>query len=143
MTSIKSKKISNRASGNHFEMDFAMDLAKHGWWAHVMKQDSSGQPADVIAVYHGYAYLIDCKVCADNRFDLSRIEPNQWDAMQYWLNLHGSTPLFALKDGDGQVWMLDYIWARSLMEEGVKSVKCEERGHRLWGMEDWLEWICR
>lgn len=142
MTSIRSKKISNRASGNHFETVFAQKLAERGWWAHVMKQDASGQPADVIAVFHGMAYLIDCKVCAESRFDLSRMEPNQLDAMEYWLNLGGTTPLFALQDARGHVWMLDYWWAKSLLDDGVKSVKCEEHGHRLWRMEDWLEWIC-
>lgn len=136
------KKPSNRSAGNRFEVEFAETLAANGWWAHVMKQDASGQPADVIAVYHGMAYLIDCKMCSSNRFEFRRIEPNQADAMEYWLSLGGTTPKFALRDPQGQVWMLDYAWAKVLMDQGEKSVLCEERGHRLWKLEDWLKWLC-
>lgn len=142
MSSIKSKAKSNRANGNRFEVEFAELLAGRGWWAHVMKQDASGQPADVIAVYRGMAYLFDCKICMDDRFDLSRIEPNQQDAMGHWVNLGNTTPMFVLKDSNGQIWMLDYLWAATLRTHSEKSVKCEERGHLLWRMEEWLAWLC-
>ena len=39
----------NRKVGNGFEKDLCRDLAKCGFWAHNLAQNSQGQPFDVIA----------------------------------------------------------------------------------------------
>ena len=40
---------SNRAVGNAFEQQLCEMLFEYGFWVHNLKQDNSGQPADVIA----------------------------------------------------------------------------------------------
>ena len=67
----------NKTMGNHFEEELCELLAEQGFWAHNLAQNQVGQPADVLAVRDNIAVLIDCKVCSNNRFPLSRIEPNQ------------------------------------------------------------------
>ena len=52
-------KNSNKTSGNKFEDDFSIILAKNGFWAHVMQQKKEGQPADIIAVKGKFHTLID------------------------------------------------------------------------------------
>ena len=73
---------SNKALGNAFEREFCEELASKGFWVHNMAQNKDGQPADVIAVIDGYPFLIDCKVCAHDKFPLKRIEENQRNAME-------------------------------------------------------------
>ena len=68
---------SNRAVGNAFEQELCELLFGYGFWAHNLKQDNAGQPADVIAVKNKVAYLIDCKDCSAKGFDLRRVEDNQ------------------------------------------------------------------
>ena len=55
------KSTVNRTVGNQFEEELCGLLAEHGWWAHNMAQNQTGQPADVIAVKNNIAVLIDCK----------------------------------------------------------------------------------
>ena len=74
----------NKTMGNHFEEELCELLAEQGFWAHNLAQNQVGQPADVLAVRDNIAILIDCKVCSNNRFPLSRIEPNQEAAMTMW-----------------------------------------------------------
>lgn len=71
----------NKTLGNHFEGELCELLAENGFWAHNLAQNQAGQPADVIAVKNDVAILIDCKVCSNDRFSLSRIEDNQEMAM--------------------------------------------------------------
>ena len=89
---------SNRAVGNGFETELCELLFGYGFWSHNLKQDSSGQPADVIAVKNKVAYLIDCKVCStDKGFDLRRVEDNQELAMEMWEECGNGQGWFALK----------------------------------------------
>ena len=92
--------MNNKKSGNQFETELCEILSKHGFWCHNMAQNSDGQPADVIAVKNGYAYLIDCKVCSTGRFALNRIEENQALAMKLWRECGNGGGWFALKFGD-------------------------------------------
>ena len=97
--------MSNRKSGNQFEAEFCEILAEEGFWTHNLAQNSAGQPADVIAVKEGKAYLIDCKVCSRDRFSFSRIEGNQFMAMELWRDCGNGEGLFALEFSD-QVYMV-------------------------------------
>ena len=89
--------MSNRALGNSFESELCDKLYHYGFWTHNMTQNKAGQPADVIAVKNGKAYLIDAKVCSDGKFPLSRIEENQELAMTLWKECGNEQGWFALK----------------------------------------------
>lgn len=134
--------MSNIKDGTRFEKEFCEVLADNGFWVHRIVQNSAGQqPADIIAVYHGIAYLIDCKVCANDRFRFSRIEDNQRMAMDKWVALKGTMPKFALKDSKGRIWMLDYQRAKAEEEAGFKGVPCGEGRKFLVSLDEWLEWV--
>lgn len=89
--------MSNKKLGNSFEAEFCEILAEHGFWCHNLAQNAAGQPADVLAVKDGDAYLIDCKVCSQGKFQFSRIEDNQELAMELWHDCGNGDGLFALK----------------------------------------------
>lgn len=98
---------SNRAVGNAFEQELCEMLFEYGFWVHNLKQDNSGQPADVIAVKDKIAYLIDAKDCSAKGFDLRRVEENQITAMQLWHECGNGQGWFALRVDD-EVYMLSY-----------------------------------
>lgn len=100
--------VTNRSSGNAFERRFCAMLAERGFWAHNMAQSACGQPADVIAVKGRTVWLIDCKVCSNDRFDLKRVEPNQLTAMDLWTTKCPYEPYFALELSEGAVFMVGY-----------------------------------
>lgn len=100
--------MSNRAIGNSFEDELCNILFDNGFWSHNLKQNSSGQPADVIAVRNKVAYLIDCKVCSDNTFVLNRVEENQDLAMQLWRDCGNGIGWFALKTTEGNIYMVSH-----------------------------------
>lgn len=91
---------SNRAVGNAFEQELCQILFDNGYWSHNLKQDNSGQPADVIAVRNKVAYLIDCKDCSKGYFDLCRVEENQITAMDLWESCGNGQGCFALRISD-------------------------------------------
>lgn len=101
--------VSNKRLGNSFEQEFCQALFDKGFWVHNMAQKAEGQPADVIAVRNGTAHLIDCKVCHNDTFQLSRIEENQRSAMKLWTDCGNgyATTWFALKTSEG-VYMVPY-----------------------------------
>ncbi len=99
--------ISNKSLGNAFERELCELLAGAGFWAHNLAQNQSGQPADIIAVRDGQAYLIDCKVCSKGKFNLRRVEENQDSAMNLWRHCGNNSGLFAIKL-DGQIYMMSH-----------------------------------
>ncbi len=123
------KPISNRTVGGGFEQELCMLLAEHGFWAHNMAQNQVGQPADVIATKNNIPVLIDCKVCLDGRFPFSRIEGNQEGAMTIWEAKGNTYCYFAMKLGDGKIYMIPFddlcmlqrVGAKSLTEAGIRK----------------------
>lgn len=99
---------SNKTIGNHFEAELCDLLAEAGWWAHNLAQNQTGQPADVIAARNNIPVLIDCKVCENNRFVLSRIEDNQEGAMTLWEMTGNAYCYFAMKLSDDSIYMVDF-----------------------------------
>ena len=97
--------MSNKKLGNTFEAELCEILAEEGFWTHNLAQNSAGQPADVIAVKEGEAYLIDCKVCSRGRFSFDRIEENQTLAMELWRDCGNGDGLFAL-NFSGEIYMV-------------------------------------
>ena len=111
----------NKKNGNSFEAEFCEMLAKHGFWAHNMTQNQAGQPADVLAVRNGAAYLIDCKLCSAKGFSLDRIEPNQETAMDLWESCGNPFGIFAIKH-NGKVFMISMLSLKTLRRCGTSTI---------------------
>lgn len=101
--------MSNKTIGNRFEQDLCEMLSEYGFWCHNMAMTKAGQPADVIAVRNGKAYLIDAKVCSNDEFPLSRIEENQTLAMELWKDRGNGEGWFALKTSNGVYMLLHMV----------------------------------
>ena len=134
--------MSNRSSGNRFEMELSRTLAKEGFWCHVMQQNKAGQPADVIAIKGRYHTLIDCKVISGDRavFPFSRVEENQRYAMSRFHDRGGHVSWFALKMPDGSVRMLSYFVILRLEKSGRKSLSGEELERYTNPLDVWLHY---
>lgn len=104
--------MNNRSIGNSFETELCEILSSNGFWTHPMRQDNSGQPADIIAVRNKVAYLIDAKVCSNNKFPLSRVEENQDLAMELWQDCGNGLGWFALKTDYG-IYMLSHYCTKA------------------------------
>ena len=74
--------MNNKAAGTRFERELASILADYCYWVHLFQDNHNGQPCDIIAARNGHAYLIDCKDCQGNFFQLGRMEENQMNAMK-------------------------------------------------------------
>ena len=109
--------MTNKKLGNDFVAELCDRLSKVGFWVHNFAQNQAGQPADIIAVKNEMAFLIDAKVCSDNKFPLSRIEENQRSSMDLWHDCKNGTGWFALLIGD-EVFMMAY--------SNIKKMKTEE-----------------
>lgn len=110
--------MGNRKTGVAFEATFCEILASFGFWVHNLAQNKAGQPADVIAVKDGFACLIDCKVCSNDKFSLSRIEENQHLSMSLWNRKGNGDGWFALKTSLG-VFMISYPVLKKAEEKKV------------------------
>lgn len=129
--------MSNKSEGNKFETEMAEKLFQEGFWVHLLQQNAVGQPADMIAVRNGKALLIDCKVCGQRGFAMTRIESNQETAMQFWNKCGNGRGWFALKLLDESVYMFSDFLLTSLRQD--YSV-LNEKGIRLYGkaFEEWV-----
>lgn len=65
----------NKLKGSKFEKVVCNILAKNGFWARLDK--GFAQTCDIIAAKNNKAYLIECKTCKGDYFNMSRIEDNQ------------------------------------------------------------------
>lgn len=128
---------SNKKLGNDFETALCEALSQHGYWAHNLAQNQAGQPADVIAVKNGHAYLIDCKVCNSNGFPLSRVEENQDLAMQLWKSCGNGEGWFALKLGD-EVIMIPHVSIKIISEQKSRMNLKDIRKYGV-SFERWVE----
>lgn len=126
----------NRKLGNQFEAELCEILSDHGFWVHNLAQNSAGQPADVIAVKDGQAFLIDCKVCSNSKFQFSRIEENQDLSMSLWRDCGNGLGWFALKF-DTSIYLVDResIWNCSRHHPAMTPELADMYGHSL---EEWL-----
>lgn len=129
---------SNKKIGNDFEREFCEILSENGFWVHNLAQNQTGQPADVIAVRDGKAYLIDCKVCSTGRFQLKRIEENQQLAMEHWLDMGNDEVWFALKVDDNIV-MINYLdlMCLKMTQSSLNTKEIFKQGIMI---EDWIKY---
>ena len=130
----------NRKDGLRFETELCDRLAEAGWWAHDMTQNAAGQPADVIAVRVNTAVLIDCKVCTGDKFQMSRVEPNQESAMGVWQDWGNNFAYFALKYGEN-IYMMHYNDYMLLKRENVKAVPEVYAKAAFRTFDRWLDWM--
>ena len=106
--------MSNKKLGNSFETELCEILSMYGFWCHNMAQNAAGQPADVIAVRNGQAYLIDCKVCSTSKgFALNRMEENQDMAMELWNECDNGQGWFAVKLPTDDIRMLPHFFIKA------------------------------
>lgn len=127
----------NRTVGTRFEDELCDLLAEHGYWAHNLAQNQVGQPADVITVRNNVAALIDCKVCENDTFPLSRIEGNQEGAMTLWEQCGNGYCYFAMKLGNGEIYMVGFDELLLLEQFGVKSIGKAD-WHKYPTFSEWL-----
>lgn len=128
----------NKKIGNKFETDFCNLLYEKGFWVLNIFQNQAGQPSDVIAVKNQRAYLIDCKVCENDRFPFSRIEENQHTSMTLWKQCGNHYGLFALRLTDGTIYILDHELMIAL-SIGQASINRELIEHYGTPVERWVE----
>ena len=115
----------NKKLGNDFEKELSEILYDAGYWVHLLNQNKNGQPADIIAVKNGKAYLIDAKVCMYEVFPFRRIEENQHLSMDMWIECGNVTPYFALK-ARNEIYMVSYEFIKELEEQGKKQLNLED-----------------
>ena len=134
------KIMSNKKLGNDFEVQFCEVLFNEGFWCHTFAQNQAGQPADIIAVRDGKAYLIDCKVCSNSTFAFSRIEENQDLAMQHWSDCGNGDGWFALLLEDGSIYMFTHF---VIKDETKFHSSLSEKEIREYGTPFlvWLDWL--
>ncbi len=118
-------KVINKKLGNDFEQELCEILADAGYWVHNFANRKNGQPADIIAVKNGKAYLIDAKVCMYEVFPFRRIEENQHLSMDLWLECGNNSPCFALK-ADNEVYMVSWPTIKRLRENGKKQLNIDD-----------------
>ncbi len=113
--------LTNKKLGNDFEQELCDKLSEYGFWVHCMAMNKSGQPADVIAVRNGKAYLIDAKVVSSNRgFPLSRVEDNQDLAMDLWNDKGNGQGWFAFKLPTNVIYMIPHFCIKAYMVQQSK-----------------------
>ena len=129
--------MSNKKLGNSFESELCERLAEEGFWCHNLAQNAAGQPADVIAVRNGEAFLIDCKVCSNGRFLFSRIEDNQEWAMELWRDCGNDYGWFALKFAENAIYMVDIESMQNA--RSCRSAMTQEMAEMYgYSLEEWL-----
>ena len=128
----------NKTVGNRFEQELCDLLAAQGFWSHNIAQNHDGQPADVIACINNRPFLIDCKMCANDTFPVSRIEDNQHTAMQLFEDKDNDGVYFALKLSTGEIYMHHYEGLKYFEDNGGKSLTRQQimTGDKF---EDWVE----
>lgn len=131
--------MTNKKLGNDFESFFCDKLFRNGFWVHNIAQNQAGQPADVIAVKNGEAYLIDCKVCSGKGFTFSRIEENQDSAMRLWAANGNGSGWFALLFAN-EIYMVSHTDLRFYRSIGATYMNGESIIH-LPTLAEWIEQI--
>lgn len=119
--------MNNKKLGSDFEQELCEILSNHGFWVHPMRQDNSGQPADIIAVKNKVSYIIDAKVCSLNKFPFKRIEENQDLAMDLWYECGNGMGWFALKlDFGDQIFMIPHYGMKAYRNAGKTSLSTKD-----------------
>lgn len=131
--------MNNKAAGTKFEKEFADMLAKQWFWVHLFQDNKNGQPCDIVAAKRQRTYLIDCKDCQGNYFQLSRMEENQYNAMHLFRLTGNRDGYLAIRFSSGKIYLLRYWAINVFLECGIKRLSeqdCAKYGKHL---SVWLE----
>lgn len=120
-----------------FEHEFAEQLAAQGFWVHVLQDNKNGQPFDIIAARNGTTYVFDCKDCQNDKFQLSRIEENQKNAMLLWAETGNQAGLFALQMTE-RIYVIALKAIMILKEQGLKQIGIHELNRYGRTIEQWI-----
>lgn len=131
--------MSNKSRGTAFEREFAEIFAGRGFWVHCLRDNTNGQPFDLIAVRDNRAYAFDCKECQDNVFRLSRMEENQDNAMALWAETGNQFSFFAIRFNDN-VYLVPYRMIKTLKVDGTKQLKETDAAKYGRELSQWLKW---
>ena len=127
----------NKKLGNDFEQELCQILADAGYWVHNFASKKTGQPADIIAVKNGKAYLIDAKECTREIFPLKRMEYNQELSMGLWIECGNTIPYFALK-ARNEIYIVAYTIVMELIRNGKKQLNLEDMNKYGTRLVTWL-----
>ena len=127
----------NKKLGNDFEQELCQILADAGYWVHNFANRKNGQPADIIAVKNGKAYLIDAKECTREIFPLKRMEYNQELSMGLWIECGNIEPYFALK-ARNEIYMVSYVTIKNLIRKSKKQLNLEDMNKYGTRLATWL-----
>ena len=118
--------MNNKRLGNNWEKQFTEILASKGFWVHFITPNIAGQqPFDIIAVKDNRPYAIDCKTAVKPIFPLSRLEDNQVNAFELWLQCGNDNALVAVKYGD-KYYQIPYDYLKIVGKVDLRK----------WGGED-------
>lgn len=133
--------MNNKKLGNKFENELCEILSQNGFWTHPLNANKAGQPADIIAVKNGKAYLIDAKVCSGDKFFFDRVEENQDLAMEMWSECGNGFGYFAIKI-EGQIYILTHysIKAHRNLKSYMSAEEIFKDGKPL---ERWIKWVSK
>ena len=93
----------NKKKGNKFENDFARILAINGFWARLDK--GFAQTCDIIAGKNNKIYLLECKTCEKDYFNLSRVEDNQNTSREFFKYCGNDNAYFVFKLDSGEMYL--------------------------------------
>lgn len=111
--------MKNKIVGNKKEEIVVKKLEELGYWAHIFAQKQNGQPFDIIACKNNKVIMGDVKSCLDGRFNFSRIEPNQYTAMELALMRGNNNVFFFLVDSENNIKVIKY---QTIKEFNTKSI---------------------
>ena len=111
-------------TGRQFEDYVVRVLHEHGFWAHRIAPDESGQqPFDVIALKEDMSCVYDAKVLSiGKRFPFSRIEENQLNAFEVFQHKVWYTDIGCLIYHDGGIRYLGIDVIQNAIKNGVASI---------------------
>ena len=121
--------MNNKKIGTEFEQEICKMLKEQGWWVHFIEPKPDGsQPFDIIAVRQGRAVAIDCKTCASEAFNISRLEDNQIFAFERWIACGNDMPKVIIKHND-DIYIVPYDYIKE-----KTTIKLKEIPWAKWGV---------
>lgn len=130
--------MSNKSTGTKFELELSETLAGRGFWVHRLQDNQNGQPCDLIACRNGQAWLIDCKNCQGDFFQLSRMEENQRNAMTLFRSTGNRGGLFAIRFSSGRIYMIPYQRLIEQEQMGMKRLHATHCAAYGMNLEYWM-----
>lgn len=116
-------------TGNQLEIYAVHTLSNNGWWAlRIPRNHSGAQPFDIIAVKGERVLALDCKACADLKFDIKRVEDNQWTAFEV-MQKRTKAVIGILAENNGVLYFISYF---DLLNCKRSYIRLEDKYNRSW-----------